>query len=480
MPDNNADVLFIKVPGFENCSQSFLNKVREIALNLGVNPNFLMAVMSFESGGTFSPSILNKAGSGAVGLIQFMPKTATGLGTSTAALSQMTAEEQLEFVAKYFAPFKGRLKTIEDTYMAVLFPKAVGKGSDFVLFKKPSIAFKQNSGLDINGDGSITVADATDKVRRLLANTIVVAATVLKRGMSGPDVETLQDELVDLGHLRKEEKATGPGIFGGRTEAALKAFQRNNFLEAAGIYDSQTQEAIRQINGGVGRGARGNVVRGMQERLVTLSFMTAAQVQGGSGIFGPQTEMALLTFQRQSGITQSGTLTDETYKALLNAAPLVGAVPTPANSTSVETVLPLSGLGFSTFNREPGGADQFGRASTIRAIETIAEAWHERHPAQPIAVGDISRRRGGPFPPHSAHVDGRDVDVRPFTSNGENVPVTIHHPNYSHVITREFVLLVRDLFPAVVILFNDPRLISEKLTKKFAGHDNHLHVRFPG
>src|SRR5688572_25827343 len=108
MPDKNTDVQWVKVPGFENCSQPFLDKVRGIALELDVNPNFLMAVMSFETGGTFSPSQPNKAGSGAVGLIQFMPKTATGLGTSTAALVQMTAEEQLEFVAKHFRPFKGR------------------------------------------------------------------------------------------------------------------------------------------------------------------------------------------------------------------------------------------------------------------------------------------------------------------------------------------------------------------------------------
>ena len=38
-----------------------------------------MAVMSFETGGTFDPGIRNAAGSGATGLIQFMPSTAAGL-----------------------------------------------------------------------------------------------------------------------------------------------------------------------------------------------------------------------------------------------------------------------------------------------------------------------------------------------------------------------------------------------------------------
>src|ERR1044071_1211337 len=75
-------VILLDVPGSENVSQAFKDKVVKIASDLGTNPNFLMAVMSFESGATFRPSVKNMAGSGAVGLIQFMPATATGLGTT--------------------------------------------------------------------------------------------------------------------------------------------------------------------------------------------------------------------------------------------------------------------------------------------------------------------------------------------------------------------------------------------------------------
>lgn len=49
---------------------------------------------------------VNAPGSGAIGLIQFMPSTAKGLGTSTSALKQMTAVDQLAYVEKYFAPYK--------------------------------------------------------------------------------------------------------------------------------------------------------------------------------------------------------------------------------------------------------------------------------------------------------------------------------------------------------------------------------------
>ena len=62
-----------------------------------------MAVMSFETGGTFNPGIRNAAGSGATGLIQFMPSAAAGLGTSTQALAGMSRAEQMKYVEKYLS-----------------------------------------------------------------------------------------------------------------------------------------------------------------------------------------------------------------------------------------------------------------------------------------------------------------------------------------------------------------------------------------
>lgn len=146
----------------------FRDKVRKIAGDLGCDPNFLMAAMAFETGGSFSPSEKNKAGSGATGLIQFMPNTAIGMGTTTAALAKMSAEDQLDFVAKYFDRQKGKLHTLEDVYMAILLPTAVGKTDNHVLFQKPSTAYDQNKGLDLNNDGQVTKAEAAAKVRERL------------------------------------------------------------------------------------------------------------------------------------------------------------------------------------------------------------------------------------------------------------------------------------------------------------------------
>ena len=85
-------------------SLAFRNRVKDIAANLQTDPNFLMACMAFESGETFSPSIKSKAGSGATGLIQFMPTTAQALGTTTQKLAAMSAVKQFDYIEKYFLP----------------------------------------------------------------------------------------------------------------------------------------------------------------------------------------------------------------------------------------------------------------------------------------------------------------------------------------------------------------------------------------
>ena len=129
--------------------------------------NWLMACMAFESAQTLCPSTKNGAGSGAVGLIQFMPSTAKALGTSTEELIHMSANMQLMYVGKYFEPYAKKIESISDMYMAILMPKYVGAKEDAVLFSH-GIAYRQNSGLDINHDGIITKEEAASMVKAKL------------------------------------------------------------------------------------------------------------------------------------------------------------------------------------------------------------------------------------------------------------------------------------------------------------------------
>lgn len=160
----------------------FTKGVSELAKKYNVPEDYLYAVMGFETGGTFSPSITNKAGSGATGLIQFMPETAKGLGTSTDQLAKMTRSQQLKYVDKYFSGTLNKGASLSDVYMSVLLPAAVGKPDSAVLFGPGGIlpgAYAQNAGLDLNKDGKVTKAEATKKVEAYLPK---------QKGMGGPDL----------------------------------------------------------------------------------------------------------------------------------------------------------------------------------------------------------------------------------------------------------------------------------------------------
>lgn len=147
----------------------FKKKVEKIAGLLGVKASDLMAIMKQESG--VNPSIYNRAGSGAVGLIQFMPDTARRLGTTTDELAKMDGVQQLDFVYKYFKMTGVGDGSLGDLYMAVFMPKYVGQPNHTVLGASGAPGFSgkvyaQNAGLDRNKDGTITVADVKSAVQR--------------------------------------------------------------------------------------------------------------------------------------------------------------------------------------------------------------------------------------------------------------------------------------------------------------------------
>lgn len=148
-------------------SPAFKRKVIKFSAELGIDPNNLMAAMAFESMRTFRADIVNPD-SGAVGLIQFIPVVAKELGTSTGALKKMTPVAQLDFVRLYFLRHKGRLKDLNDLYMAILWPRAIEKSASYILFSRGTRQYSQNRGLDVNSDGVITKAEAASRVQQHL------------------------------------------------------------------------------------------------------------------------------------------------------------------------------------------------------------------------------------------------------------------------------------------------------------------------
>jgi hypothetical protein len=141
---------------------AFIAKVVSISQRLGIEPEWLMQVFVNESG--MNHQAVNPT-SNATGLIQFMPNTATALGTSVAALKAMTNVQQLDWVYKYLSPYAGKINSYIDLYFTVFFPIAVGKPDDWVFQTSTLTAGKiasQNPGFDLNKDGKLTVAEVRE------------------------------------------------------------------------------------------------------------------------------------------------------------------------------------------------------------------------------------------------------------------------------------------------------------------------------
>lgn len=129
----------------------------------------------------------------------------------------------------------------------------------------------------------------------------------LARGASGEAVRDLQRRLAAAGH---NDAVAENGQYGARTEATVRAFQRDRGLQDTGVCDGPTWSALVEAGYRLGDRLlylrapmlRGDDVGELQRRLGALGF-DAGRVDA---IFGPLTEKALKDFERNAGLTTDG------------------------------------------------------------------------------------------------------------------------------------------------------------------------------
>ncbi|MGI6588716.1 MAG: peptidoglycan-binding protein [Peptococcia bacterium] len=169
----------------------------------------------------------------------------------------------------------------------------------------------------------------------------------LQRGSRGPSVRTLQTLLRNAG----ANPGVVDGVFGARTEAAVRLIQTRRGLPVTGIVDVQTWEALgvscvvtptpvppvtpvppQEYFCPVLRlGDRGPAVRFLQRLLRDKGFYTAPI----DGIFDVRTQRAVRRFQRQQGLAVTGVVRILTWRAL--GVTCVQVPPTPPAGTPIAT-----------------------------------------------------------------------------------------------------------------------------------------------
>jgi murein endopeptidase len=151
--------------------------------------------------------------------------------------------------------------------------------------------------------------------------------------------------------------------------------------------------------------------------------------------------------------------------------------------------LPAQGRSFFTWDpvlrRSPNRAwRRWGTDQLVRVVLDVARAHHAAHPRAPrMAVGDLSRPRGGDFGPqfgyigHASHQNGLDVDVYYPRADGRE-----EAPRDAGEIDRQLSqeLVDRFLAAGAQVIFVGPntglRGPPERV-QPLVHHDNHLHVR---
>jgi hypothetical protein len=137
--------------------EDFAKKVTLISNGIGVKPEHLMSVMFRESG--LKPNIINTK-SGAVGLIQFMKSTLSGMinpetnkAYSQEEVKNMNPVDQLDLVYSYLKNSglknarknsEGKLEDPADLYLSIFLPVTLGKPNSYTIEDK---YVKGNEGL---------------------------------------------------------------------------------------------------------------------------------------------------------------------------------------------------------------------------------------------------------------------------------------------------------------------------------------------
>lgn len=163
----------IKNPNAALKEPNFMKTLKQVAGRLGIDADVLLKVIKFES--KLDPQAVNPM-SKATGLIQFMPSTASGLGTTVEELFAMTATEQLTYVEKYYKNAKVQPgATVGDLYILTFMPAAANKPDNFVLGNAnggrvlnldAGKVYAQNKIFDQNQDGVFTKADVINTINQ--------------------------------------------------------------------------------------------------------------------------------------------------------------------------------------------------------------------------------------------------------------------------------------------------------------------------
>ena len=185
-------------------NKEFLDGIQGIADKHNIKASELLGLIASESG--FKTDALNES-TGAGGLIQFKPEVAEEFGTTVDDIRKMSLSEQLPLIDKYLSKNLPENATTSQLYGSVFMPSYADKDPDFQLLGSGDkfddgekitssirARYERNSGLDLDGDGFITVGELGSRIENKMSDFGIKDITPQKGGVT----PILENKLEDL------------------------------------------------------------------------------------------------------------------------------------------------------------------------------------------------------------------------------------------------------------------------------------------
>ena len=289
----------------------------------------------------------------------------------------------------------------------------------------------------------------------LCASALALDSGTLKYGSRGEAVRKLQQALIDQGYL----KGSADGVFGNKTENAVRAFQKAKKLKVDGLAGKKTQEllygssgsktastsastststssassssssassssAASSSNGSLFGGNyttirlkdEGARVKTLQSALIRLNYLS----DKADGKFGSKTLDAVALFQKENGLSVDGLAGKKTLKAI-ETADKNGTKRGSTNSSSSGTAVAIQEESKTAVVSTAGDANSVSSSKTATAPDgTALRLLHWFNDIKPTLKGGNQLLVYDPETKISwtlrVHSCGRHCDAEPLTA----------------------------------------------------------------
>lgn len=194
--------------------------------------------------------------------------------------------------------------------LATIGYKVPGKGTTLYGTKTEGKvkAFQSANKLAVNGIAdSVTLAKIADQIKH-------VADVPLSNGMYHNDVIKLKRDLASLGF---KVPGNGTALFGKKTEAKVKEFQKYYALDITGVVYESTELKIKQIlNSPLQKGKRHADTAKLKKDLAKIGYKVPGN---GTTYYGAGTAKQVKKYQKDNKLPQSGIAEVNTLNAIANS-----------------------------------------------------------------------------------------------------------------------------------------------------------------